>query len=104
MAESKLIYAMVARGTVVLAEHTAYAGNFRDIAAQCLQKLPAGDNRLTYTCDAHTFNFLIHQGYGTYLIFLFSLDLCLLQMYILDYHPLHLFFFGLISRQQLIFV
>uniref|UniRef100_A0A0D3HX81 Longin domain-containing protein n=1 Tax=Oryza barthii TaxID=65489 RepID=A0A0D3HX81_9ORYZ len=64
MAESKLIYAMVARGTVVLAEHTAYAGNFRDIAAQCLQKLPAGDNRLTYTCDAHTFNFLIHQGYA----------------------------------------
>lgn len=64
MAESKLIYAMVARGTVVLAEHTAYAGNFRDIAAQCLQKLPAGDNCLTYTCDAHTFNFLIHQGYA----------------------------------------
>ncbi|KAG8049395.1 hypothetical protein GUJ93_ZPchr0009g1690 [Zizania palustris] len=55
---------MVARGTVVLAEHTAYAGNFRDIAGQCLQKLPAGDNRLTYTCDAHTFNFLIHQGYA----------------------------------------
>ncbi|XP_006664247.1 vesicle-associated membrane protein 722-like [Oryza brachyantha] len=64
MGESKLIYAMVARGTVVLAEHAAYAGNFRDIAAQCLHKLPAGDNRLTYTCDAHTFNFLIHQGYA----------------------------------------
>ncbi|KAL5206776.1 hypothetical protein ABZP36_034985 [Zizania latifolia] len=64
MAEAALIYAMVARGTVVLAEHTAYAGNFRDIAGQCLQKLPAGDNRLTYTCDAHTFNFLVHQGYA----------------------------------------
>lgn len=60
-----MIYAMVARGTLVVAEHTAYTGNFRDIAAQCLQKLPAGDSRFTYTCDGHTFTFLLHQGYGT---------------------------------------
>nr|ACO87682.1 synaptobrevin-like protein [Brachypodium sylvaticum] len=60
----RLIYAMVARGTVVVAEQTAYTGNFRDIAAQCLQKLPAGDNRFTYTCDGHTFTFLIHHGYA----------------------------------------
>jgi hypothetical protein len=32
-ASSTLIYAMVARGTVVVAEHTSYTGNFRDIAA-----------------------------------------------------------------------
>ena len=63
--EGALIYAMVARGTVVVAEHTSYAGNFRDIAAQCLHRLPAGNNRFTYTCDAHTFNFLVADGYGT---------------------------------------
>jgi len=62
--EGALIYAMVARGTVVVAEHTSYAGNFRDIAAQCLPRLPAGNNRFTYTCDAHTFNFLVADGYG----------------------------------------
>ncbi|KAM3271249.1 hypothetical protein ACQJBY_041802 [Aegilops geniculata] len=59
-----MIYAMVARGTLVVAEHTAYTGNFRDIAAQCLHKLPAGDSRFTYTCDGHTFTFLLHQGYA----------------------------------------
>jgi len=61
------IYAMVARGTVAVAEHTSYTGNFRDIAAQCLHKLPAGNNRFTYTCDGHTFNFLVSDGYGTQL-------------------------------------
>ncbi|VAI11930.1 unnamed protein product [Triticum turgidum subsp. durum] len=59
-----MIYAMVARGTMVVAEHTAYTGNFRDIAAQCLHKLPAGDSRFTYTCDGHAFTFLLHQGYA----------------------------------------
>ncbi|KAL6591057.1 hypothetical protein ACP70R_033592 [Stipagrostis hirtigluma subsp. patula] len=62
--EGTLIYAMVARGTVVVAEHTSYTGNFRDIAAQCLHRLPAGNNRFTYTCDGHTFNFLVHDGYA----------------------------------------
>lgn len=63
-ATTTIIYAMVARGTVVVAEHTAYTGNFRDIAAQCLQKLPAGDSRFAYNCDGHTFTFLLHQGYA----------------------------------------
>jgi hypothetical protein len=63
--EKMLIYAMVARGTTVVAEQTAYEGNFRDIAAQCLQRLPfARDDRFTYACDGHTFTFLVHQGYG----------------------------------------
>ncbi|KAG2622477.1 vesicle-associated membrane protein 721-like [Panicum virgatum] len=62
--EGALIYAMVARGTVVLAEHTSYTGNFRDIAAQCLHRMPAGNNRFIYTCDAHTFNFLVADGYA----------------------------------------
>ncbi|KAK3140357.1 hypothetical protein QOZ80_5AG0399790 [Eleusine coracana subsp. coracana] len=63
-ATSILIYAMVARGTVVVAEHTSYTGNFRDIATQCLHRLPAGNNRFTYTCDGHTFNFLVNDGYA----------------------------------------
>ncbi|CAD6266569.1 unnamed protein product [Miscanthus lutarioriparius] len=63
-AAGALIYAMVARGTVAVAEHTSYTGNFRDIAAQCLHKLPAGNNRFTYTCDGHTFNFLVSDGYA----------------------------------------
>jgi hypothetical protein len=73
--EKKLIYAMVAQGTAVLAEQTSYEGNFRDIVAQCLQRLTfSRDDRFTYACDGHTFTFLIHQGYGIFLnIFFVSL-------------------------------
>jgi vesicle-associated membrane protein 72 len=74
-----LIYAFVARGTAVLAEYTEFTGNFPAIAAQCLQRLPAGSSsastgrpdgrggapvRFSYACDGHTFNFLLHRGYG----------------------------------------
>ncbi|KAG0586820.1 hypothetical protein KC19_2G120100 [Ceratodon purpureus] len=63
---SQLIYSLVARGTTVLAEYTAFQGNFSAIAVQCLVKLPAANNKHTYVCDQHTFNFLIEDGF-TYL-------------------------------------
>ncbi|CAN4114423.1 unnamed protein product [Withania somnifera] len=47
-----LIYSFVARGTVVLAEHTHYSGNFSTVAVQCLQKLPSNSSKYTYSCDA----------------------------------------------------
>lgn len=69
-----LIYAFVARGTAVLAEYTEFTGNFPAIAAQCLQRLPAGLSsspgpggapaQFSYACDRHTFNFLLHRGYA----------------------------------------
>ncbi|KVI08248.1 Longin domain-containing protein [Cynara cardunculus var. scolymus] len=61
--QGSLIYSLVARGTVVLAEYTEFTGNFQSVATQCLQKLPASNNRFTYNCDGHTFNYLIDQGY-----------------------------------------
>jgi len=67
MANQSLIYSFVARGTTVLAEYTAFSGNFSQIAVQCLQKLPANNNKFTYTCDRHTFNYLVEEGY-TYLV------------------------------------
>ncbi|TQD69338.1 hypothetical protein C1H46_045129 [Malus baccata] len=48
MGQKALIYAFVARGTVVLAEYTEFSGNFNSIAFQCLQKLPATNNN--YRC------------------------------------------------------
>ncbi|KAB1200673.1 hypothetical protein CJ030_MR0G006658 [Morella rubra] len=47
MGQQSLIYSFVARGTVVLAEYTEFSGNFTSIASQCLQKLPASNNRYT---------------------------------------------------------
>jgi vesicle-associated membrane protein 72 len=65
MSSSKqaLIYSFVAKGSVVLAEHTAFTGNFSTVAVQCLQKLPPNSTRSTYSCDGHTFNFLVDSDF-----------------------------------------
>ncbi|KAI4356435.1 hypothetical protein L6164_000457 [Bauhinia variegata] len=67
MAQQSLIYCFVARGTVILAEHTDFSGNFTSIAFQCLQRLPASNQKFTYNCDGHTFNYLVDNGF-TYCI------------------------------------
>lgn len=48
----------------MLAEYTEFKGNFTSIAAQCLQKLPASNNKFTYNCDNHTFNYLVEDGFA----------------------------------------
>ncbi|GKV39746.1 hypothetical protein SLEP1_g47471 [Rubroshorea leprosula] len=63
MSQKGLIYSFVAKGNVVLAEHTSYSGNFSTIAVQCLQKLPSDSSKYTYSCDGRTFNFLIDNGF-----------------------------------------
>ncbi|XP_022873725.1 putative vesicle-associated membrane protein 726 [Olea europaea var. sylvestris] len=63
MGQQSLIYSFVARGTVILAEYTEFTGNFTSIAFQCLQKLPASNNKFTYNCDGHTFNYLAENGF-----------------------------------------
>ncbi|KAJ4802310.1 Vesicle-associated membrane protein 727 [Rhynchospora pubera] len=63
MNKQPLIYSFVAKGTVVLAEHTSFSGNFSTVAIQCLQKLPPNSNKFTYSCDGHTFNFLVDKGF-----------------------------------------
>ncbi|KAG8484673.1 hypothetical protein CXB51_023624 [Gossypium anomalum] len=64
MSQEAFIYSFVARGTTILAEYTEFTGNFPAIAAQCLQKLTSSNNKFTYNCDHHTFNFLVEDGYG----------------------------------------
>ncbi|KAK8918282.1 Vesicle-associated membrane protein 725 [Platanthera zijinensis] len=64
MAPKTLIYSFVARGTVILAEYTEFKGNFMEIASQCLQRLPAANDKFTYSCDGHTFTYLVHNGYS----------------------------------------
>ncbi|KAL3507376.1 hypothetical protein ACH5RR_032758 [Cinchona calisaya] len=63
MAQQTLIYSFVARGTVILAEYTEFTGNFTAIASQCLQKLPGSNNKFTYNCDGHTFNYHVDKGF-----------------------------------------
>ncbi|KAK7255924.1 hypothetical protein RIF29_29352 [Crotalaria pallida] len=63
MGQQSLIYSFVARGTVIIAEYTEFTGNFTGVAAQCLQKLPSSNNKFTYNCDGHTFNYLVDNGF-----------------------------------------
>ncbi|KEH22817.1 synaptobrevin-like protein [Medicago truncatula] len=63
MVQQSLIYSFVARGMVILAEHTNFTGNFVEIALQCLQRLPATNTKFTYNTDGHTFNYLAHDGF-----------------------------------------
>lgn len=62
-----LIYSFVARGTTVLADYTAYTGNFSTVAIQCLEKVPSNNSRFTFTCDRHTFNYSVDGGYSEHL-------------------------------------
>ncbi|XP_050374137.1 vesicle-associated membrane protein 724 [Argentina anserina] len=64
MSQESFIYSFVARGIMILAEYTEFTGNFPAIAAQCLQRLPSTNNKFTYNCDHHTFNFLVEDGYA----------------------------------------
>lgn len=64
MGQQSLIYSFVARGTVILSEFTEFTGNFTSIASQCLQKLPSTNNKFTYSCDGHTFNYLVQDGFS----------------------------------------
>ncbi|KAI4385776.1 hypothetical protein MLD38_003770 [Melastoma candidum] len=59
MSQKGLIYSFVAKGTVVLAEHTSYLGNFSTIIVQCLHKLPSSAQQVHIFLDGHTFNFLV---------------------------------------------
>ncbi|KAL9234890.1 hypothetical protein vseg_009706 [Gypsophila vaccaria] len=63
MGQQNLIYSFVSKGATILAEYTEFSGNFTTIASQCLQKLPATNNKFTYNCDGHTFNFLVSDGF-----------------------------------------
>lgn len=65
-----LVYSFVARGAVVLADHAEVSGNFASVAAQCLQKLPSTNNRHSYNCDGHTFNYLVEDGFSEFLLLL----------------------------------
>lgn len=59
-----LVYAFVSRGTTVLAEYAALAGNFRTVAIECLQNSQEGNDKFIVTADQYTFNYLVQQGFS----------------------------------------
>ncbi|CEM28617.1 unnamed protein product [Vitrella brassicaformis CCMP3155] len=62
-----LIYALVARGRTVFAEHTDKIGNFTTVTRVLLGKLPEDPPRMSYLYDGYVFHYLYHAGL-TYLV------------------------------------
>ena len=100
MGQQSLIYSFVARGTVILAEYTEFTGNFTGIASQCLQKLPATNNKFTYNCDGHTFNYLVDDGFSILSLSLATFDLFCLLLFdsLLLIHALLLIIYSSFAR------
>ncbi|KAK3836289.1 MAG: vesicle-associated membrane protein [Linnemannia gamsii] len=46
-----IIYALVARGTIILAEYTNSSGNFTTVTEAILEKIPPNNSKLTYVYD-----------------------------------------------------
>lgn len=46
-----ILFAVVARGTTILAKHAYCGGNFLEVAEQILAKIPSENNKLTYSHD-----------------------------------------------------
>ncbi|RIB09525.1 vesicle-associated membrane protein [Gigaspora rosea] len=57
-----LIYGLVARGSVILAEHTNSSGNFTQVTQAILEKIPPNNSKLTYVYDRYLFHYICEDG------------------------------------------
>jgi len=57
-----IIYSLVARGTVVLAEHTDSQGNFITVTQRILEKIPSEDAMMSYIYDKYIFHYIVEGG------------------------------------------
>ena len=63
MAPTGILYALVARGPVVLAEYSGVTGNAPLVALSLLEKLPpAADAKASYLSDQMAFHVLVEGG------------------------------------------
>jgi len=53
-----IIYAIVARGSIVLAEYSNSTGNFTHITRRILEKIPQQDGKMSYVYDKHVFHYV----------------------------------------------
>jgi len=55
-----IIYSVIARGTVVLAEFSTAKGNFDQVARRILEKIPSQiDSKMSYVYERHIFHYLV---------------------------------------------
>ncbi|KAF9129038.1 Vesicle-associated membrane protein [Mortierella sp. 14UC] len=57
-----IIYALVARRTIILAEYTNSSGTFTTVTEAILAKIPPNNSKLTYVYDRYLFHYICHDG------------------------------------------
>ncbi|KAF9916873.1 hypothetical protein FBU30_001111 [Linnemannia zychae] len=57
-----IIYALVARGNLILAEYTNSSGNFTTVTEAILEKIPPNNSKLTYIYDRYLFHYICEDG------------------------------------------
>ncbi|KAI7828870.1 vesicle-associated membrane protein [Gamsiella multidivaricata] len=57
-----IIYALVARGSVILTEYTNSSGNFTTVTEAILEKIPPNNSKLTYVYDRYLFHYICEDG------------------------------------------
>jgi hypothetical protein len=57
-----ILYALVARKKVVLAEYTSSTGNFPTVTRVLLSKIPESDSKMSYVYDKHVFHYIVDSG------------------------------------------
>ncbi|NWI79854.1 VAMP7 protein, partial [Dryoscopus gambensis] len=53
-----ILFAVVARGTTILAKHAWCGGNFLEVTEQILAKIPSENNKLTYSHGSYLFHYI----------------------------------------------
>ncbi|KAJ3056226.1 Vesicle-associated membrane protein [Rhizophlyctis rosea] len=57
-----IIYGLVSRGAIILAEHATTTGNFTTVTQHILEKIPEGDSKMTYVYDRYLFHYVQRDG------------------------------------------
>ncbi|KAF9993539.1 hypothetical protein BGZ79_001764 [Entomortierella chlamydospora] len=57
-----IIYALIARGNVILTEYTSSSGNFTTVTEAILEKIPPNNSKLTYVYDRYLFHYICEDG------------------------------------------
>ncbi|KAG9319718.1 hypothetical protein KVV02_008332 [Mortierella alpina] len=57
-----IIYALVARGSLILAEYTNSSGNFTTVTEAILAKIPPNNSKMTYVYDRYLFHYICEDG------------------------------------------
>lgn len=57
-----IYYALISRGTIILVDYTEASGNFEQITASILQRIPEQDTKCTYVSQGYQFHVIVEDG------------------------------------------